>query len=85
MGAQFVPYMEPSFWKGLPKAKAEEFARFLKFVTQGSPLMTNMVVEPSNYGVPEYQAAPQAPADGGPGTQPRRRETEDALGAPSRQ
>ena len=50
MGAQFVPYMEPSFWKGLPKAKAEEFARFLKFVTQGSSLMTNMWWNPAITG-----------------------------------
>ena len=53
-----VPYLEESFWKGFPKAKATEFARFLALVKQGQPLMTPMVIEDApGAKVPEYQEA----------------------------
>ena len=56
---RIVPYLEPSFWKGFANAKASEFARFVKLVKQGHPLMTPMVVDDTGgaRGVPEYQAA----------------------------
>ncbi len=55
---RIVPYLEESFWKGFPKAKADEFARFLALVKKGHPLMTHMVIEDgASASVPEYQAA----------------------------
>ena len=55
---RIVPYLEDGFWKGFPKAKANEFARFLTLVKQGHPLMTPMVIEDATGPkVPEYQAA----------------------------
>ena len=42
---RIVPYLEESFWKGFPKARAEEFARFVSLVKKGSPLMAPMVME----------------------------------------
>lgn len=53
-----VPYLEDSFWKGFPKARANEFARFVALAKQGHPLMTPMVIEDApGEKVPEYQAA----------------------------
>jgi sugar phosphate isomerase/epimerase len=53
---RIVPYLEPSFWKGFPKSRAQDFARFLALVKQqGHPLMTNMII--SDGKVPEYEAA----------------------------
>ena len=52
-----VPYRESAFWKGFPKARAAEFARFLKLVKQGGPLMTPMVILSGNREVPEYRGA----------------------------
>jgi len=53
-----VPYLEESFWKGFPKARANEFARFVALAKQGHPLMTPMVIEDApGEKVPEYQAA----------------------------
>ena len=55
---RIVPYLEESFWKGFPKAKATEFARFLALVKQGHPLMTPMMIEDAaGPKVPEYQEA----------------------------
>lgn len=55
---RIVPYLEDTFWKGFPKAKATEFARFLGLVKQGRPLMTPMVIEDApGDRVPEYQEA----------------------------
>ena len=55
---RIVPYLEESFWKGFPKGKAPEFARFLTLVKQGHPLMTPMVIEDApGAKVSEYQAA----------------------------
>lgn len=55
---RIVPYLEESFWKGFPKARAHEFSRFLALVKQGHPLMTPMVIEDApGAKVPEYQAA----------------------------
>ena len=56
---RIVPYLEDSFWKGFPKAKATEFARFLALVKQGHPLMTPMVIEDAAEApkIPEYEAA----------------------------
>jgi len=55
---RIVPYLEDSFWKGFPKARASEFARFVSLVKKGSPLMTPMVIEDApGPKVPEYQAA----------------------------
>lgn len=55
---RIVPYLEDSFWKGFPKARASEFARFVSLVKKGSPLMAPMVIEDAaGVRVPEYQAA----------------------------
>ena len=55
---RIVPYLEEGFWKGFPKARANEFARFLGLVKQGRPLMTSMVIEDApGPKIPEYQAA----------------------------
>jgi len=55
---RIVPYLEEGFWKGFPKARANEFARFLGLVKQGRPLMTAMVIEDApGPKIPEYQAA----------------------------
>ena len=55
---RIVPYLEDGFWKGFPKAKAADFARFLTLVKQGHPLMTPMVIEDAaGPKVSEYQAA----------------------------
>lgn len=34
---RIVPYLEESFWKGFPKARAGEFARFVALVKKGKP------------------------------------------------
>jgi 3-oxoisoapionate decarboxylase len=58
---RIVPYLEDSFWKGFPKARSGEFARFVALVKQGHPLMAPMVVEDAaGVRVPEYQAALKA-------------------------
>jgi len=55
---RIVPYLEESFWKGFPKARAGEFARFVALVKKGSPLMAPMVIEDApGDRIPEYQAA----------------------------
>ena len=55
---RIVPYLEDSFWKAFPKARAGEFARFVSLVKKGGPLMGAMVVEDvGGAKVPEYQAA----------------------------
>lgn len=55
---RIVPYLEDSFWKAFPKARAGEFARFVSLVKHGGPLMGPMVVEDvAGPKVPEYQAA----------------------------
>lgn len=55
---RIVPYLEDSFWKAYPKARAAEFARFVALVRRGHPLMTPMVMEDAaGPKVPEYQAA----------------------------
>ena len=55
---RIVPYLEDSFWKAFPKARAGEFARFVSLVKKGRPLMGAMVVEDAGGAkVPEYQAA----------------------------
>lgn len=55
---RIVPYLEPDFWKVFPKARASEFARFVKLARTGRPLMARMVTgDPS---VPEYEAALRA-------------------------
>lgn len=57
---RIVPFLEESFWKGFPKARASEFARFVSLVKQGSPLMKHMVIADGVRDVPEYAAALKA-------------------------
>jgi sugar phosphate isomerase/epimerase len=55
---RIVPYLEESFWKGFPKARAHEFARFLALVKRGSPLMKPMIIaDAPGMQAPEFQAA----------------------------
>ncbi|MBE0658765.1 MAG: sugar phosphate isomerase/epimerase [Bryobacteraceae bacterium] len=55
---RIVPYLEESFWKGFPKARASEFARFVALVKQGSPLMKPMIIaDAAGMKTPEYTAA----------------------------
>jgi sugar phosphate isomerase/epimerase len=55
---RIVPYLEESFWKGFPKARASEFARFVALVKQGSPLMKPMIIaDGGGKAPPEYAAA----------------------------
>ncbi len=42
---QVLPYLEPSFWESYPKARADEFARFLMLVRRGKPYDGHMVIE----------------------------------------
>lgn len=42
---QVLPYLEDSFWKLYPKARARELARFLELARTGRPYEKNMVVE----------------------------------------
>jgi sugar phosphate isomerase/epimerase len=58
---RIVPYLEDSFWKGFPKARASEFARFVGLVKQGSPLMKPMIIaDAGGDKTPEYTAALKA-------------------------
>lgn len=57
---RIVPYLEDSFWKGFPKARASELARFNALVKKGSPLMKPMVIADGGQNVPEYAAALKA-------------------------
>lgn len=53
-----VPYLEPEFWKVLPKANAGEFARFVALARKGHPFDGFMVVEDGfKNPSPEYKAA----------------------------
>jgi sugar phosphate isomerase/epimerase len=53
-----VPYLEPEFWKVLPKANAGEFARFVAIAKQGKPFNGFMIVEDGFKNPPEeYKAA----------------------------
>jgi sugar phosphate isomerase/epimerase len=55
---RIVPYLEDAFWKGFPKARTAEFARFTGLVKKGSPLMKPMVIQDApGPRVPEFQAA----------------------------
>jgi sugar phosphate isomerase/epimerase len=40
-----LPYLEQDFWKAFPKARAEEFARFVALAKTGHPYMGAMVIE----------------------------------------
>jgi sugar phosphate isomerase/epimerase len=40
-----LPYLEPDFWKAFPKARADEFARFVELARHGRPFMGFMVTE----------------------------------------
>jgi sugar phosphate isomerase/epimerase len=40
-----IPYLESDFWKAFPKAKGDEFARFVALAKSGRPYMGLMVVE----------------------------------------
>jgi hypothetical protein len=50
-----VPYLDAEFWKLFPKARAEEFARFVRLARTGHPFMGKMVMTSS--GPAEYDAA----------------------------
>jgi len=53
-----IPYLEDDFWKGFPKARASEFARFVALVKRGHPLMVPMVIEDApGPKIPEFEAA----------------------------
>lgn len=56
--ADVLPYFEPDFWKGFPKAKASEFARFVALAKAGHPFAGFMVVEDGvKEPLPEFKAA----------------------------
>ena len=58
---RIVPYLEENFWKGFPKARASEFARFVALVKAGSPLMVPMIIaDGGGAKTPEYTAALKA-------------------------
>jgi sugar phosphate isomerase/epimerase len=56
--ARVIPYLERDFWRVMPKARAEEFARFLALVKKGHPFDGFMIVEDGfKIQPPEYTAA----------------------------
>jgi hypothetical protein len=52
-----VPFLERDFWKAFPRARAPEFARFLKLARAGQPFMGSMIVARSGQGPEAYDAA----------------------------
>jgi len=40
-----LKYLEPGFWKTMPKARASELARFLELAKKGRPYEGHMVLE----------------------------------------
>ena len=52
-----LPYLEPDFWKAFPKARADEFARFVQLARTGHPYMGLMVVEDAGPAAKENEAA----------------------------
>jgi 3-oxoisoapionate decarboxylase len=61
MPPRVVPYLEDSFWKGFPKARASELARFADLVGNSSPLMKPMIIaDVPGQRPPEYTAALKA-------------------------
>jgi sugar phosphate isomerase/epimerase len=53
-----LPYLDPDFWKPLPKANASEFARFVALAKSGHPFDGFMIVEDGVKDAPaEYTAA----------------------------
>ncbi len=58
---EVIPYLEDSYWKTYPKARASELARFLALARRGRPYELPMVIEDTpGKPVPEpYQAALQ--------------------------
>jgi sugar phosphate isomerase/epimerase len=55
---QVLPYFEEDFWKAFPKARASEFARFVKLAKNGHPLMEPMLIaDVAGPRPPEYDAA----------------------------
>jgi 3-oxoisoapionate decarboxylase len=56
--ARVIPYLDPAFWKAFPKAKADEFARFVALAKKGRPYAGPMIVaDVSGPKPPEYAAA----------------------------
>jgi len=54
----YLNYLEPDFWKVLPKTRAEKFARFLAIARSGHPFNGFMVVADGlKNPPPEYSAA----------------------------
>lgn len=54
---KIIPYLEADYWKAYSSMPAGDFARFLKLVKQGHPLMENMLVSEGSRQAPEYKAA----------------------------
>lgn len=55
---RILPYLEPEFWKALPKANASEFARFIALAKRGGPFMGPMIVaDTPGQHPPEYDVA----------------------------
>lgn len=54
---RILPYLEKEFWEVYPKARASEFARFVRLAKNGHPLMAPMVVAATGKGPAEYDAA----------------------------
>lgn len=53
-----LPYLEPSFWKGLEKTNGGDFARFVALAKNGHPFMGTMVIEDAPGQQPEeFKAA----------------------------
>jgi len=52
-----LPYFESEFWKAFPKARADEFARFVDLARRGRPFMGHMVIEDGGKNTPENAGA----------------------------
>lgn len=51
---QVIPYLEESYWKMFPKARAADLARFLALAKTGHPYENPMVIEDLPGRVPEH-------------------------------
>jgi sugar phosphate isomerase/epimerase len=54
---EVLPFLEPEFWRKLPKAETADFARFLALARKGQPFMGGMFVAGEGKQPPEYEAA----------------------------
>lgn len=54
---QVIPYLETDLWKTFPKARAADFARFVRLAESGHPFQGTMVIADDPKLPAEYQAA----------------------------